>query len=77
MMICSSGHLSDGLGNMQSWTFDYLALGCEMFVHTSPCVLWMVDVLWVRIGSKPCPFQNGETRVGIRLLPGSSSKGKF
>lgn len=41
MMICNSGHLSDGLGNMQSWTFDYLASGCEMFVHTSPCVLWI------------------------------------
>lgn len=38
-MICNSGHLGDGVSNMQSWTFDYLALGDEMLVHTSPCVL--------------------------------------
>lgn len=56
MMICSSGHLSDGLGNMQSWTFDYLALGCEMFVHTSPCVLWMVDVLLGENWIQTMPF---------------------
>jgi len=41
IMIYNSGHLGDGVSNMQSRTFDYLVLGDEMFVHTSPCILWI------------------------------------